>query len=136
MKRALIAATAYFLALFALGFVLGTIRVLVVVPAVGLVFATLLEVPVMLVAAYFLCRWAIRHWQVGQGIRLRAIMGLCFLALLAAFETLLGVALFGRTLEEQGAALTSTAGLIGLSAQIIAAILPMVIGRGGRLRVG
>jgi hypothetical protein len=134
MKRALIAATAYFLALFALGFVLGTIRVLFIVPAVGLLVATLLEVPVMLIAAFFLCRWAIRHWQVGHGIVLRGAMGLCFLTLLVAFEAVLGVALFGRTLAEQLVALASAAGLIGLSAQLIAAILPMAIGRGEQMR--
>lgn len=134
MKRALIAATTYFLALFALGFVLGTIRVLFVVPAVGLLVATLLEVPVMLIAAFFLCRWAIRHWQVERSLALRALMGLCFFTLLVAFEAVLGVALFGRNLAEQCAALSSPAGLIGLSAQLIAAILPMVIGRGEQLR--
>ena len=48
MKRPLIAATIYFLMLFALGFVLGTIRVLFVAPMLGVLSATLLEVPLML----------------------------------------------------------------------------------------
>ena len=64
MKHALIAGTAYFLALFALGFVLGTIRVIYVAPRFGQFAATFAEVPVMLVAALFACRWTVGHWQV------------------------------------------------------------------------
>ena len=64
MKPALIAASAYFPALFALGFVFGTIRVIFVVPRIGELLATMAEVPVMLIAAYFACRWAIRRWQL------------------------------------------------------------------------
>ena len=44
MKRALIAATVYFLALFALGFILGTMRVLFVAPSIGVLRASLAEV--------------------------------------------------------------------------------------------
>jgi hypothetical protein len=99
MNRALTAATVYFLTLFALGFLLGSIRVLFVAPQIGVLGATLLEVPLMLAAASFL------------------------------FETLVGVALFGRTLGETWAGLATPAGLVGLTAQVIAALLPMLIGR-------
>ena len=53
MIRALIAGTAFFLALFALGFVLGTLRVVFVAPRFGELAATFAEVPVMLIAAFF-----------------------------------------------------------------------------------
>ena len=56
-------------------------------------------------------------------------MVLWFLALLFTFETLLGVILFGRTAAEQWAALATPAGLLGLSAQITAALLPVLVGR-------
>lgn len=85
MKRALIAASAYFLTLFALGFALGTIRVLAVAPRIGELAATLAEVPVMLAAAFFVCRWAIRRWQVPPGPAIRWTMVLWFLALLPVF---------------------------------------------------
>ena len=130
MKRALIAASAYFLALFALGFVLGTIRVIFVVPRVGELAATVAEAPVMLVAAYFACRWAIRRWQVPSAIAVRLAMVPWFLVLLFAFETVLGATLFGRSVAEQWTALGSPAGLVGISAQIIAALLPLFVGRG------
>ena len=129
MNRALIAGTAFFLALFALGFVLGTLRVVFVAPRFGELAATFAEVPVMLIAAFFACRWAVRHWRVPRTIAIRWAMVLWFLALLFTFETLLGVILFGRTAAEQWAALATPAGLLGLSAQIIAALLPVLVGR-------
>ena len=132
MKRALAAATIYFLALFALGLILGTIRVLHVAPRIGELGATLLEVPVMLTAAFFLSRWAVVRWQVPNGILVRSTMALWFLVQLALFEMLVGVALFGRTLAGTWAGLSTPAGLLGLTAQIIAALLPLVVGRVGR----
>lgn len=127
MKRALAAASAYFLALFALGFVLETIRVIFVAPRVGELSATIAEVPVMSAAAYFICRWAIRHWQVPRTTVIRFTMVPWFLTLLFAFEALLGATLFGRSVAEQWTVLGSPAGLVGISAQIIAALLPLFV---------
>ena len=132
MKRALTSASAYVLTLFALGFVLGTIRVLFVVPQIGELAATIAEVPVMLTAGYFTCRWAIRRWQVPSTIAIRLAMVLWFLALLFVFEALLGATLFGRSVAEQWTALGSPAGLVGISAQIIAALLPLFVSKGER----
>jgi hypothetical protein len=129
VKRTVIAATVYCIALFALGFVLGTIRVLFVAPQIGVLGATLLEVPLMLAAAFFLCRWAAGRWRVSPALAARGVMALWFVALLALFETLVGVALFGLTLAETWTGLATPAGVIGLTAQLIAALLPLVVGR-------
>ena len=118
--------------LFAFGFVLGTIRVLFVVPHIGELAATIAEVPVMLTAAYYTCRWAIRRWQVPSTTAIRLAMVPWFLALLFVFEALLGATLFGRSVAEQWTALGSPAGLVGISAQIIAAILPLFVSKGER----
>lgn len=128
MKRALIAATIYFLMLFTLGFLLGTIRVMIVAPRVGELAATAAEAPVMLVAALFACRWAVRRWRVPPQAVLRWIMALAFFALLLVSEASLGAILFDRTLAEQWAALRTLAGVLGLSAQVIAASLPLRVG--------
>jgi hypothetical protein len=129
VKRALLVASAYFLALFTLGFVLGTIRVLFIAPRFGPLAATAAEVPIMLIAAFWACRWSMRRWRVPSAITTRLAMALWFLVLLFVFETLLGAALFGRTMIEQWAALATPAGLIGLAAQVIAALLPTMVGR-------
>ena len=129
MKRALIASSIYFLALFGLGFALGTIRVLIVAPRYGELAATLAEVPLMLLAAMYICQRVIRHWHVPGAMKLRWTMVAWFLALLVLFEMLLGTMLFGRTMADQWGALLKPAGLLGLSAQIIAALLPAIVGR-------
>jgi hypothetical protein len=82
VKHALIAGAVYFLLLFALGFVLGTVRVVFVAPRVGELFATLTELPVMLSAAYFICRWVLRHWHVPPTTETRWTMVVWFFALL------------------------------------------------------
>jgi hypothetical protein len=130
LKRALIAGTIYFLALFALGFLLGAIRVVFIAPRFGQLIGTLAEVPIMLTAAYFICRWALHQWRVSRANAIRWLMVPWFLALLFAFETVLGLILFGRTLSEQWAALVTLAGVLGLSAQIIAALLPLFMVKG------
>jgi hypothetical protein len=129
IKRALLAASVYFLTLFSLGFVLGTIRVIFVAPRFGTFAATIAEVPIMLIAAFWACRWSIRRWQVSGAITTRIAMAIWFLVLLFVFETALGSALFGRTMTEQWAVLATSAGLIGLAAQVIAALLPTMVGR-------
>ncbi len=129
LKHALIAGTVYFLALFALGFALGTIRVTIMVPRFGVLASTIVEVPFMITAGYFICGWAIHNWHVSRASALRWAMALWFLVMLIAFETLLGALLFGRTTSEQWATLATPAGMIGLSAQTITALLPLFVGR-------
>lgn len=130
MKSSLIAGTVYFLLLFALGFVMGTARVLVVAPRLGEFAATLLEIPVMLAAAFFLCRWVIQRWHVPRRLDWRWLMVLWFLALLFVFESGLGVLLFGRTLAVQWGTLLTAVGVLGLSAQLVAAFLPLFMRSG------
>jgi hypothetical protein len=130
LKRTMIAATIYFLALFALGFVLGIVRVLFIAPHFGAFLATLAEVPVVLSAAYFTCRWTIRRWYVPPPRSIRWPMAIWFLLLLFLFETLFGALLFGSTMVDQWATLKTPAGVVGLSAQLIAALLPVFVARG------
>ena len=129
MKRALTAATIYFLALFALGFVLGTIRVTLIAPRVGDFVATAIEFPLMLIAALFICRWVVRRWQVPPAASLRWMMALWLLVLLLVAEALLGLIVFNQTLADQWTALSTQAGLLGLFAQILAASLPSWVGK-------
>jgi hypothetical protein len=127
MKRALSAATVYFLMLFTLGFLLGTLRVTLIAPRFGVLAATAAEVPVMLTAAYFTCRWVLSRWRVSSNPSMRWLLVVLFLLLLAMFETLLGALLFARTIADQWAALSTPASLVGLTAQIIAALLPVLM---------
>lgn len=56
----------YFAAAFALGFVLGTIRVLWLAPHVGETAAVLAEQPVMLTVSWFAAGWLIRRHHIAR----------------------------------------------------------------------
>lgn len=129
MIRFMIAGTTYFLLVFAVGFGLGVFRVLCVTPRLGELAATLLEVPVMVAIAFFICRWVLRHWQVPPTPSLRGAIALWFLLLLVLFEWQLGERLFGRTAAEQWATLATPSGLVGLFGQITAALFPVILCR-------
>ena len=129
MKRALIAATVYVALVFALGFAVGTFRVLFVVPRLGLLWATLAELPLMLIAAFFLCRWTMGRWVVPRDVATRLVVIAWFILLLLFLEISLGTIMFGQSLAEQAAAVMKPAGLIGLCGQLTAALLPLFVGR-------
>ena len=118
------AAAAYFAIVFAIGFVLGTIRVLLVIPQFGPLAATLIELPLMLIASWFVARWTIAKFAVPADASDRLLMGTMAFALLMIGETLLGLG-FGRSLAAQWADLQTPAGLAGLAGQTGFALLPL-----------
>jgi hypothetical protein len=106
---------------FLMGFILGTIRVLLLVPRLGETTAVIIEAPMMLVASWFVCRW------VRRTVSARSLMGLVAFVVLMSAEVGLG-AVFGRSLVDQLAAFKSPPGAIGLGAQVIFAIFPVIQG--------
>ena len=60
-------AAAYFIAVFAVGFALGTLRVTLVVPALGERIAELAEMPFMVAASVFFAWRFVRRWRLGVG---------------------------------------------------------------------
>lgn len=129
MPKVIPAAFAYFALIFALGFALGAVRVLVTAPAMGEVWATALELPVMLAASWVVCAWAIKRFAVPPQGGPRLGMGLLALLLLLSAETVLGVYGFGRTLAEQAAAYRNPGQFLGLLAQIAFAAFPAIMRR-------
>ena len=120
------AASLYFLAVFAAGFLLGTPRVLFIVPALGELPAVLLELPLMLVISWFVCRAVTARVPVGDDVGARLAMGVMAFALLMAAEILLGRYGFGRSLAEIVAAYGTAAGFIGLFGQVGFALIPLL----------
>ncbi len=116
----------YFALIFALGFVLGTIRVLWLVPAIGETAAVLLEQPVMLTASWFAAGWMVRrHDLVTTGER--AMMGAVALALLFIAEPLFAYGLFGQTPQDWVVGVFTMPGPIGLAGQIMFGLMPLLI---------
>jgi hypothetical protein len=124
--RAVAAGAIYFLIVFLTGFVLGALRVLVIVPRLGDVSAVLLELPLMLAASWLVCRHLIRRMGVAADLMPRLLMGLTGLTLLMLAEMALGLFGFGRGLEMQFTALAQPAGLIGLTGQIAFGAIPLL----------
>ena len=110
---------------FLIGFILGTIRVLLVVPWLGETTAVIIEAPVMLAASWFVCRWSVGRLSVRRAAPPRSSMGLVAFLVLMSAEFGLGT-LLGRSLGDQLAAYKSPPGAIGLGAQMIFAMFPVI----------
>jgi len=120
------AGVAYFAIIFALGFVFGTIRVLLLLPHIGETAAVLIEGPFILGASWFVCGMLIRRFAVGAHLTPRLYMGASALVLLLTAELFLGVYGFGRPLSEHFAHYTTTPGATGLAGQILFAMFPLL----------
>lgn len=124
MRKALIAGGLYFAAVFALGFLLGTLRVLVVAPRLGEMGAVLLELPIMLAASWLVCGALMARFEVGaRGTR--AVMSAVALILLLIAEPVGAMLLFGRTPGELLESYRTGVAVLGLVSQIAFVLFPL-----------
>jgi hypothetical protein len=123
MTRSLVAGAAYFLIVFAAAFALGVLRVSFVVPAVGVVWATLVEVPFTLAASWVTCAWIGRYWRISSMAQ-SVTMGVFAFGLLMAAEAAGAILLFGRTLGDHIGSFGTAAGGLGLAGQIAFGLVP------------
>lgn len=120
------AGCAYFALVFGAGFVLGTLRVLVVVPAVGERVAELGETPLMLLVVFFAARWIVHRFRIaGRSARIYA--GLTGLALLLLAEW--GVVLFVRneSVTEYAAGRDPVAATVYVASLVLFAVMPALV---------
>ena len=117
------AAIVYWAMVFALRFVLGTVRVLWVIPLVGLMPATLLELPIILAASWLAAGWLVRRFGIAGGGEALAVGALAFAILMAAECALAGV-LTGQTPAQWLADLRQPHALLGLAGQVVFALMP------------
>jgi hypothetical protein len=117
------ATIAYFVVVFAAGFLLGTIRVLAVAPLLGEMAAVALELPLMLLVAWVVAGLIYRAWPVGRAAR-RLASGVAAFAMLIAAEMALARTLAGQDLGGFLAATASGPGLLGLAGQGAFALIP------------
>jgi hypothetical protein len=131
--RVLSASLAYFACVFAAGFIFGTVRVLLLERLLGPVAATIVEVPLMLAVSWFAAGFALRRFAPESGAGGRLAVGLLAFAFLLAAEAAVSVLAFGRSLAEHVAVYGETAPRIGLAAQVVFALIPLLRGsRPGR----
>jgi hypothetical protein len=121
--RVAMAGAAYWAIVFALGFVLGTLRVLWVAPAIGLLPATMLELPVTLTASWFAAGWLVHRFAIASSGEALAIGALAFAILMAA-ECALASVLTGQSPAQWLAGLRQPHALLGLAGQVMFALMP------------
>lgn len=127
LRASIITGIAYALPILALGFVLGVVRTLVLraQPGWPAWAAVSMELPAMLFAAWW---WLGRlaHGRHDPDYRSSALLvGLSAFFVLMTTETLLGL-LVGRTLADEGRALMTLPGALGLLGQVAFAALPLL----------
>ncbi|HSP26443.1 MAG TPA: hypothetical protein VLQ65_14840 [Saliniramus sp.] len=131
MMLAIAAGGVYFALVFLAGFVLGTLRTLVLVPSLGEMAAVAVEIPAMLAIAWVVCGFVIRRLAVSGDFRARMAMGGVAFCLLMAAEMLLAWILFARPPAAHLANYARPEALLGLAAQIAFGLFPLA-----RLRAG
>jgi hypothetical protein len=90
----------YFLLVFGAGFVLGTVRVLLIVPHVGDRAAELFEIPLILLATVLAARWITRRFPEPSDNAERLVIGGIALGLMLAGELAVGIGLRGMTASD------------------------------------
>lgn len=124
------AALPYWALVMALGLVLGTLRVLWLVPRVGEVAAVALELPVMLAASWL----AARRITLLYGIRAAPealVMGAAAFVLVLLAELALAWGLSAQVPLAWARSLTTPPGALGLAGQALFALMPLLARRQG-----
>jgi hypothetical protein len=129
MKPALRAGLVYFAVVFAAGFLLGTLRVLALVPRVGEELAVVIELPFMLLVSWIACKRLVTRFSVPGGVAARATMGASAFGLLMLAELGVSVLGFGRSIAESFESYQTSSALIGLLGQVAFAAFPIVQSR-------
>lgn len=126
MRRTVKAAIAYFAIVFVAGFLLGTLRVLLIAPRIGEQLAVLFELPLMLAISWITCGRILDHFSVPGSTASRLAMGGIAFGLLMAAELAVSMLAFKRTLIEHIQVYQTASAVTGLLAQIAFALFPLL----------
>lgn len=121
------AGLAYFALVFGAGFVLGALRVTLLVPQLGERIAELAEMPIMLVVILISARFVVRHFAVPPSMPARLGSGLLALVLLLTAELVLAVILQERSLADYVASRDPVSGSVYLAMLVLFALMPTFI---------
>lgn len=121
------AAITYFVLVFGLGFLLGSIRVPFIVPRLGTRKAELLEMPFMLVGILLAARFIVKQFALPDTILAYLSVGVLALSLVLIAELLLVVVLQGGTIRQYIDSRDPVSGSAYLILLLIFAIMPLII---------
>lgn len=123
------AGTTYFALVFGAGFLMGMIRVPLLVPRLGARVAELLEMPIMFVVIVLSARFVVSRFALPPNIAARLSTGVIALALLAAAELSLAVALQDQSLGQYIANRDPVSGVVYLAMLGVFALMPLIFVR-------
>ena len=116
----------YVAGVFAIGFVLGGIRLMLLAPMLGETWSVVVEIPVILGFSWVLCAQAISRACVPPQLSARTIMGVTAFVFLLLAEYLLWLMMFSSGSDSFLEKYTTRAGAIGLMGQIAFSLFPLI----------
>ena len=116
----------YFALVFGAGFVLGTIRVLWVIPRLGVRTAELMEAPLMLGVTIAVTRWVARGLHLPSSATARLGVGFIGLGFLLIAELGVALRLRGLTIREYVASRDPVSGTVYLVLLLLFALMPLL----------
>jgi len=123
------AGAVYFALVLALGFVLGAIRTLWVVPRVGARTAELMEMPIMLAVTIVAARWTVLRLSVPMMWTARLEMGCMALVFMLVAEFGFVLWIRGLSIKEYFASRDPVSGTAYYLLLIVFAIMPLLLDR-------
>ena len=121
-------AVLYFLLVFGAGFVLGTGRILLIVPLVGERVAELLEMPLMLAVIVAAARWVVRHKLDGRQSSALSV-GFVAIGFVLLADLAVGIWLRGMSATEVFLNRDPVSGAAYYAALLFFAVMPTIIVR-------
>lgn len=121
-------AVLYFLLVFGAGFVLGTGRILLIVPLVGERVAELLEMPLMLAVIVAAARWVVRHKLDGRQSSALSV-GFVAIGFVLLTDLAVGIWLRGMSATEVFLNRDPVSGAAYYAALLFFAVMPAIIVR-------
>jgi hypothetical protein len=121
----------YFALVFGAGLVLGTIRILWIVPSFGTRSAELMETPIMLVAAILAARWVARLLSLPRKAGTRLGVGFIALGFMLGAEFTFVLCLRGLTMGEYLASRDPVSGTVYIVMLGVFAVMPLLVARAG-----
>ena len=129
MMQVVKAGVLYFALVFGVGFVLGAIRTLWVVPRVGTRIAELMETPIMLVVTIVAARWVVLHFALPPMSSARLGMGCIALVLMLVAEFGLVLWIRGLSIRDYLATRDPLSGAAYYLTLIVFAVMPVLVAR-------
>jgi len=117
----------YFAMVLGAGFILGVIRVPLLVPRIGERYAELLEMPIMFVVIVFSARHIIKRFKLPRTLAIRLQVGVSALALSVVAELLLAVALQSQSIAQYIASRDPVSGTVYLLLLLVFALMPSLL---------